>query len=499
MISNQQQGKEMVGNSRRWIEEQSRRIYEVTGMPFRTLKKVFGTAAVSVVVLVALCLAHLASESTYQRPCRFDRLLQLDRQDCRVGVLEGYDSERLARKAFPRAQIVGFKEFNDAFMALLANRIEGFVYCEHVLNIAMRAYPNRLKMIDEPLARMSSVAVVSDKCPNLVQRLNEFIRGYRKAGVYDEMFLRWCQSDEYVPMPPVPEPGGTNAVLRIGTSGSEEPSSFVDDAGEVVGFDVEFARRFAQFMRLKPEIVCRPDSVILDELAAGDLDLVVDNYSVDEIVGQKGVLVSNGYFDSDMKVLVKAGDDSALMLGSARLGYTKALIKDPRVRLFVVGFLSTLALTLSAAFFGLVFAVILRLIDDHVPSFLKTSISFVLETIQLLPPPVVLLMIGCAVLTTASPWVVAIAAFSFWLTAFVEPSMTGWRTAVPMIRTKLVELMQWTSIVGTIGICDLTLATDLVCGRTFAAFGPLLSVAAAYTLMNWIVVKIGSWIERKIA
>lgn len=458
------------------------------------IKKIIG---VVIVVAAVLSIAHLVSAASYERPEDFKRPDELNRQDCRIGVLSGYDSETVSRKEFPRAQIVGFKEFDDAFVALLAGKIEGFVYNEHVLNVALRAYPHRLKMLDEPIARAPGVVLVSGKRPDLVPMLNGFIKHYRKSGLYDDMFVRWCQSDVYVPMPEIEESNGSEGVLKIGTSGTEEPSSFFDDSGNLVGFDMEFIRRFAKMMHLKPQIVCRPDDGILDELAAGELDIVIDDYNANEV--EKGVLVTDSYFDSDTKVLVRSGDASGMMLGSKRLGFTKVLIKDPRVRLFVVGFFTTLALTFLSAIFGFGFAWVIRLVNRHVPAAVKKVIDSILEVVRLLPPPVVILTVGCAILTSASMWTVAVVAFSFWLAAFLVPVGTGLRAWLPVCRTKLVELMQWTSVVGSIGVCDLTMAADVVCGRTLAAFGPLLSVAAAYCLMNWIVDRVVRYLERKFA
>lgn len=453
--------------------------------------------AVCAAVAVALSIAHLVSAGAYERPDNFTKPEELNRQDCRVGVLAGYDVEKLSRREFPRAQIVGFHEFDDAFMALLAGKIEAFVYNEHVLNVALRAYPHRLKMLDEPLARSAGVVLVSEKRPDLLPKLNAFIRNYRKSGYYSDMFVRWCQSDEYVPMPAIPVDNTTTNVLRIGTSGTEEPSSFYDDAGELTGFDIEFIKRFAQVMHMRPQIVCRPDDGILEELAAGELDIVIDDYNVNEV--EKGTLASDTYFDSDVRVLVRSGDASGMMLGSTRLGFSKTLIKDPRVRLFTVGFFTTLALTVLSAVFGFLCAAVLRFVVRHAPPFLLSAVNGLLEVVRLLPPPVVILTFGCAILTTASMWTVAVAAFSFWFAAFLVPAGDGVRAWLPVSRVKLVELMQWTSVVGAIGVCDLTMAADIVCGRTLAAFGPLLSVAAAYCLMNWLVDRGVAFIERKLA
>ena len=178
---------------------------------------------VCALVAVVLSIAHLISAGGYDRPENFTKPEDLNRQDCRVGVLAGYDSEKVSRRAFPRAQIVGFHEFDDAFMALLAGKIEAFVYNEHVLNVALRAYPHRLKMLDEPLTRSAGVVLVSEKRPDLLPKLNQFIANYRKSGYYDDMFVRWCQSDVFVPMPQIPVDNTTTNVLRIGTSGTEEP------------------------------------------------------------------------------------------------------------------------------------------------------------------------------------------------------------------------------------------------------------------------------------
>ena len=142
----------------------------------------------------------------------------------------------------------------------------------------------------------------------------------------------------------------------------------------------------------------------------------------------------------------------------------------------------------------------LREVDVRAPAPVQSGIAFVLNIIRLLPPPVVILLVGSAILTSADGWWVAVGAFAFWFASFLESSVRErpcvW---IPMVRTKLVELMQWTSVVGSISVLDLTMAADIVCGRTVAAFGPLLSVAAAYCLMNWIVEQVGIWLERKLA
>ena len=448
-------------------------------------------------VLAVIAIAHLIGAAGYERPHEFRRAGDLDRSDCRVGVLAGYDSERVARAVLPHARIVGFSEFDDAFTALLAGSIEGFVYSEHVLNVALRAYPNRLKILDEPLASSPAVVLVSRKRPDLAVALNRFIRNYRRLGIYDDMFVRWCQSSRYVPMPAIPDASAAQGVIRVGTSGTEEPSSFWDDNGALTGFDIEFIRRFAQMMHMSCEIVCRPDGAILDELKAGRLDIVIDDYNAREAPG--GVLVSDGYFDADTKVLVKRGDDSALMLGSTRLGYTRRLIRDPRIAVFLTGMLTTLSLTFVAALIGFALAFVWHRLALVLPRRVAQGADMALSTVRLLPPPAVMLALGCVVTTSWSAWAVAAFALALWLSSFLEPVIGSHPLVwLPVARVKLIELMQWTSVVGAVGVCDLTMAADLVCGRSLKALGPLVSVVAAYCLMNWLIQRAGEFLERKL-
>lgn len=457
----------------------------------------FQRILIPVGIAAAIAIAHLIGAGAYERPKDFTHVAQLDCADCRVGVLAGYASERIAREAMPHASFVGYHEFDDAFTALLAGRIEAFVYNEHVLNVGLRTYPNRFRILDEVLAREPSVVLVSKKRLDLVAGLNRFIRGLRASGIYEDMFTRWCQSDEYVAMPEITEGLCTNGVLRVGTSGTEEPSSFVDDSGSVTGFDIEFIRRFARFMRMRPEISCLADDEVIPALKRGDLDVVIDDMAASE--AEPGLLVSDGYFDSDTKVMVRAAQVGDLMLGSKRLGYTSRLIKDPRIALFVRGFLTTLAITLLAALFGTLFACVMWKIRCHVPQLAQKGIDGLLDVIRLLPPPVVVILFASVLMADYSIWAIAVGAFSFWFGAFVVPSVQGGpKSWVPVVKDRLIGLMQWTSIVGYVGVCDLTMAADLVCGKSLAALGPLVSVAAAYCLMNWIVERIGEFVERKL-
>lgn len=444
-------------------------------------------------VIVSLC--WLIGFSTLERPSEYWHPEDLNYAGCRVGALAGYDSERVARSALPKAKIVGFSEFEDAFVALLAGKIEGFVYNEHVLNTALRTHPDHFRILEEPMAMEPAVVLVSKKSAALLQPLNEFIRTYHKSECYYDMYTRWCQNDEYVPMPEIPVVNDDGAVLRIGTSGTEEPSSFFDADDELTGFDIEFARRFAAYAQRKPQFICCPDDEIIDELREGKLDIVIDDYNANE--APEDVLCSLPYFDSDTKMLVRSGAGGGMDANS--FGASGHFIGDPRVRFILLGFVNTLALFVLSTVFGFALARIVRELEKRGSRRILFAIDYTLEALRYIPPPILLLVFFSAVFRGTSAWLAAVLALSIWFAARMETvCAAGVDVWLPIMRLRMPELIAWTSVVGTVGICDLTYAADLICARSLAALGPLVSIAAAYGVINWVTEYIFYRAERKL-
>jgi len=467
-----------------------------------SLLRMSGWTAAFIALAVGAAI-FLGGAGDFRRPSKFEKVNELNRPDCRLGVFVGTGSEQLARNLFPNSKIVVFDDAVDAGTSLLGGHLEGFVGAEHVLHVLCRAYPLRLRMMDEPLDRHPYHVVLKAGDDKLLAEVNAFIAKYREDGTYDDMFLRWCQADEYVPMPEIPVSCGSNGTLRVGTSGLVEPSTFLDDDGNLTGYDIEFARRLGFALGRKVTFVLKPDTDFMDELAAGQIDIVINNCNDPEC--PKGFAYSDGYLDSDKKVLLaeaQPGLDKrldALMLDGTRFGVADALIKDPRARLFVNGFINTLAITLLSALFGFALARVARAVERRLPKAGYYVVDYVLNGIKWTPPLLLLLLFHGALMYWANPWMTAVVAFGVWFAAYLEPVAGGdpqeW---LPVVRLRLPVLLQWTSVVGYISVFDLTMAVDLVCGRSMKAAVPLLSVAAAYGLIAWLIDRGVAWIEERV-
>ena len=72
------------------------------------------------------------------------------------------------------------------------------------------------------------------------------------------------------------------------------------------------------------------------------------------------------------------------------------------------------------------------------------------------------------------------------------------KAVLPTLCNEFIVLIKETSVAGYVGIMDLTKAGELIRGRTFSAFMPLLAVAAVYLLLVMFLTFIVSRLERRL-
>lgn len=72
------------------------------------------------------------------------------------------------------------------------------------------------------------------------------------------------------------------------------------------------------------------------------------------------------------------------------------------------------------------------------------------------------------------------------------------KVVLPTLCNEFIVLLKETSVAGYVGIMDLTKAGDIIHGRTFSAFLPLLGVAAIYLVMVVILTALVGCLERSL-
>ncbi|MEE1114206.1 MAG: amino acid ABC transporter permease [Eubacterium sp.] len=83
------------------------------------------------------------------------------------------------------------------------------------------------------------------------------------------------------------------------------------------------------------------------------------------------------------------------------------------------------------------------------------------------------------------------------LTKIILPQ--AFKNVAPAIFNEFIALVKETSVVGYVGIADLTKAGDIIRSQTYDAFPPLIAVAAIYLVIVIILTQILHVIERRLA
>ena len=111
--------------------------------------------------------------------------------------------------------------------------------------------------------------------------------------------------------------------LRIATTGGYPPFNYVDDAGAIVGFDVDIALALCAELDAECEIVLEEWEHLIPELRAGSFDAVAASMS---ITGKRRQLVSftNRYYSNVVRFVARNGsgfdpaDAAGKTIGAAR-------------------------------------------------------------------------------------------------------------------------------------------------------------------------------------
>ncbi len=78
----------------------------------------------------------------------------------------------------------------------------------------------------------------------------------------------------------------------------------------------------------------------------------------------------------------------------------------------------------------------------------------------------------------------------------IVPQM--FKAVLPTLCNEFIVLLKETSVAGYVGVIDLTKAGNVIAGRTFSYFIPLLSVAVIYLIVVMILTWLVGKLERRL-
>ena len=213
------------------------------------------------------------------------------------------------------------------------------------------------------------------------------------------------------------------------------------------------------------------------------------------------------------------------------------LIDENRYQMIFMGLGRTILIAVSAAVLGVILGCVLalmRLSNAKIGKwkFMQSISSIYVDVIRGTPVVVQLMIMYYVILTSPNISKITVAILTFGLNsaAYVSEMVRGGILAVdkgqteagrslglsagatmmlivlpqtikiiiPSLFNEIIMLLKETSVVGFIGLMDLTKAGDFIRSRTYSAFFPLLTVAAVYLIIVSALTRVFNRVERRL-
>ena len=226
----------------------------------------------------------------------------------------------------------------------------------------------------------------------------------------------------------------------------------------------------------------------------------------------------------------ETSDDS--FIGGLKDSFYKTFIREDRYKLFLKGILTTLIITFLSIIFGTILGFLVYMLCRKGGKVVDRITRFCVWLIHGMPVVVLLMILYYIIFAKSevSGTAVAVVAFSLVFGAGVlgmlkmgvgavdkgqteaayalgySDTKTFFRIILPQAlphflpsyKGELVSLLKATAVVGYIAVQDLTKMGDIVRGRTYEAFFPLIAVAIIYFILGGLFTFVAGRVEKAI-
>ncbi|MBQ7520854.1 MAG: transporter substrate-binding domain-containing protein, partial [Clostridia bacterium] len=239
---------------------------------------------------------------------------QLNERGITVGVDQGSAAELTVRELLPQATVAYFTDKFMGYTAVAQGKIDAFVYDRLQMQLAIEEGQTGVRLLDENLGDMVKIGVglsPVSRIPDLENKINQFIEDLRADGTLADMYERWVIREDGK-MPRITLPGSPSLHLTVGTTGVVPPYSYYQD-GQLNGYDIELAYRFAAWLGADVEFKVYDYGAIVPAALTGDVDCVMANLNVTP-ERQEVLTFSDILYENSLGIMVQgeaAADNTA--------------------------------------------------------------------------------------------------------------------------------------------------------------------------------------------
>ena len=230
----------------------------------------------------------------------------LNKKNVRVITSEGSAFGVAADNAFPNAKQIYVDDIDESINKVIKEKADAFVTERTAINKAFiknSEYSDQMVTLEEVIGT-TQIAVGLQKGDTALKKLfDDFIKQQKANGVLEDMNNRWCV-EEFDELPVIEEPADPDKSFVIATCGSFPPFTYVNNNGELSGYDIELIKRFALYANADVKIIIMNFSEIVDALENKFIDAAVSNLQITE--ERKAIIdYSIPYDENDIVVCVR--------------------------------------------------------------------------------------------------------------------------------------------------------------------------------------------------
>ena len=447
----------------------------------------------------------------------------------RIGIQTGCKILDQVDEFIDNPQMYFFSTVPDGITALREGKIDGFIGDEPVLRYsASQIEGMQIGIVEADSNDVAWACSKDGKMQPLADEMDEFIISQRKSGKLEEMKNRWFDAPDSQSMEDYSLLPGPRGTLRIASDTTYPPFEYLKD-GMIVGFDIELFGEFCKKYGYRPQVDTCDFSGIITGVISGKYDVAVTALAITE--DRKDSVRFIEPMCRSSIVLAYMDKATASQKSSIIESFRKTFIVEDRWKEFASGALVTLEITVFSILIGTILGFAAFLIcrrNNKIVNAINSVIRWIIHGM----PIVVLLMILYYIVFGSSDLsgiVISIIGFSLLFACFMIDALEGGERAVdpgqalaaramgygemqaffkiilpqaamhiwPSYIEEISSHIKATSVVGFIAVVDITKIGDIIRGRTYDAFFPLIAVAIMYFVMAGILRMIAKAIEKK--
>lgn len=394
----------------------------------------------------------------------------------------------------PGTEVIRYNRGADAVQALKQQKIDAVLIDEQPA-LAFVEKNNELTIADEEFAVEEYAIGIAKENTELLYQINDALEAIKVNGTMDEIVANYI-GDEKGEHPYESPEGLTrgNGTLTMATNVAFPPYEYYEDK-TAVGIDIDMMQAIADYLNMDLVVSDMEFDSVIMAVQSGKADVAAAGLTVTED-RLKNISFSESYTTAKQVIIYNNGEKAEKMSLADKIYQT--FIEKNRWQYIPKGLANTLLITV---FRGT--PMVVQLLIMYYVVFAQTAVNPLIAAVIAFG-----LNSGAYLSEAIRSGIMAIEigqfeagrsmGFNYHETVRYIIMPQAIKVSLPAIFNEYIALLKESSIVGYIGLMDLTKAGDIIRSNTYEALVPLVSVALVYLALVMIMTSFVSRLERRL-